>query len=89
MDLLRDRGAVLTYNDSHVPRLPKMRHHHVPDLASEPLTPEFLGRQDCVLIATDHSSYEYDFIVRHSQLVVDSCNATQKVREHRDRIIKT
>jgi len=88
MDLLRQRGAVLSYNDPHVPKLPRMRHHDVPDLESRELTPEFLAEQDCVLIATDHSAYDYDFIVRHSQLVVDTRNATQQVIEGREKIRK-
>ena len=54
-----------------------MRHHDVPDLESEELTPEFLAGRDCVLIATDHSAYDYDFIVEHAPLVVDTRNATK------------
>ncbi|GIT28736.1 MAG: hypothetical protein Ct9H300mP1_07820 [Planctomycetaceae bacterium] len=34
MDLLRDQGVELTYNDPHIPVLPSMRHHDVPDLSS-------------------------------------------------------
>ena len=88
MDLLRARGAVLSYNDPHVSQLPKMRHHDVPDLASQPLTAEFLAGQDCVLIATDHSAYDYEFIVRNSRLVLDTRNATRQVREGREKIRK-
>ena len=88
MDLLLARGAELTYNDPHVPKLPKMRHHDVPDLESSPLTPEYLAAQDCVLIATDHSAYDYDFIVEHAPLVVDTRNATQQVASGRDKIHK-
>lgn len=88
MELLQSRGAVLSYNDPHVPALPKMRHHHVPELVSEPLTAEFLAAQDCVIIATDHSDYDYEFVVRHARLVVDTRNATRHVREGRERICK-
>ncbi|MCA9094407.1 MAG: nucleotide sugar dehydrogenase, partial [Planctomycetaceae bacterium] len=63
MDLLRERGADLSYNDPHVPKLPQVRHHDVPDMDSQELTPEYLASQDCVLISTDHSAYDYDFIV--------------------------
>ena len=79
---------MLSYNDPHVPQLPKMRHHDVPEMASTPLTPKFLASQDCVLIATDHSAYDYDFIVQHAQLVVDTRNATKNVREGREKIRK-
>ena len=52
-----------------------MRHHAL-RMDSQPLTPEFLAEQDCVLIVTDHSRYDYDFIVEHARLVVDTRNAT-------------
>jgi len=88
MDLLRARGARVSYNDPHIPRLPKMRRHEVPDLTSVALTAETLAAQDCVLVATDHSAYDYDFIVRHSRLVVDTRNATRQVIEGREKIRK-
>ena len=49
-------------------------------MKSIPLTPESLAEQDCVLIATDHTAYDYDWIVAHSRLVVDTRNATEKRR---------
>ncbi len=88
MELLQERGADISYNDPHIPKLPKMRHHDVPDLSSEELTPEFLASQDCVLIATDHTSYDYDTIVKHAKLVVDTRNATKNVGEGREKIRK-
>lgn len=88
MEQLLERGARLSYNDPHIPVLPEMRHHDVPRMASEPLTAQWLSSQDLVLIATDHSAYDYDFIVRHSQLVIDTRNATKNVLEHRERIRK-
>jgi UDP-N-acetyl-D-glucosamine dehydrogenase len=88
MDLLRERGVELTYNDPHIPSLPDMRHHDVPDLTSTELTAEFLESQDCVLIATDHSAYDYDFIVKHARLVIDTRNATAQVTEGREKIRK-
>jgi len=88
MDLLLQRGVELTYNDPHVPTLPKMRHHEVPDLTSSELSPEFLASQDCVLIATDHSAYDYDFIVHNSRMVLDTRNATKNVRDDCEKIRK-
>ena len=88
MELLLARGAVLSYNDPHVPRLPRMRHHDVPDLASSTLDARFLAEQDCVVIATDHSAYDYSFIVEHAPLVIDTRNATKHVTTHRTRIVK-
>jgi UDP-N-acetyl-D-glucosamine dehydrogenase len=57
-------------------------------MQSSPLTAEFLASQDCVLISTDHSAFDYDFIVQHSSLVVDTRNATKHVTSHRDRIFR-
>ena len=88
IDLLRERSVEVSYNDPHIPVLPAMRHHDVPDLSSTELTAEFLASQDCVLIATDHTAYDYDHIVRHSQLVIDTRNATADVTEGREKIRK-
>jgi len=79
LELLLNRGAVLTYSDPHVPALPKMRHYDLPPMQSTALTPEFLAAQDCVLISTDHSAFDYSFIARHSRLIVDTRNATRNV----------
>ena len=88
MEHLLSRGVELTYNDPHVPHLPKMRHHDLPQMESSELTPEFMAAQDCMLIATDHSAYDYASIVEHSQMVLDTRNATKNVEQARDRIRK-
>ncbi|MBX3441500.1 MAG: nucleotide sugar dehydrogenase [Planctomyces sp.] len=89
MELLLQRGAVLSYNDPHVPRMPKMRHHpSLPELTSQALTPQFLAEQDCVLIATDHTAYDCEFIVKHSKMVLDTRNATKNVETGREKIFK-
>jgi UDP-N-acetyl-D-glucosamine dehydrogenase len=88
MELLLAGGADLSYNDPHIPRLPAMRHYRVPDMTSVKLTPELLASQDCVLIATDHSAYDYAMIVGHAPLVVDTRNATRHVVSGREKIRK-
>lgn len=88
LELLAERGAVLSYSDPHVPKLPAMRHHNLPPLVSQSLTPEFLAEQDCVLIVTDHSAFDYPHIVEHARLIVDTRNATAAVRFGRDKIRK-
>lgn len=88
LDLLLDRGVEFTYNDPHIPSLPKMRHHNVPAMESQELTPEFLAEQDCVLIATDHTAYDYDFIVKNSKMVLDTRNAAKEVTQGREKIYK-
>jgi UDP-N-acetyl-D-glucosamine dehydrogenase len=88
IELLSKKGAVVNYNDPHIPRLPPMRHYPDLDLVSQPLTPEYLRSQDCVLIVTDHSAYDWPAVVAHAQLVVDTRNATRGVTAHRDRIVR-
>ena len=65
-----------------------MRRRNVPDMHSCELTEQFVAQQDVLLIATDHSTYDYDFLVRHAQLVVDTRNATRNVTHGRDKIRK-
>jgi UDP-N-acetyl-D-glucosamine dehydrogenase len=88
MDLLRKKGAVVHYNDPHIPRLPSS--HRYPHLVgdSQKLTAEFLSAQDAVLIATDHSAYDWNWIVAHASLVVDTRNATRPVLANRQRIVR-
>lgn len=88
MELLQERGAVVTYSDPHIERLPKMRSFQVPDMTSQPLTESFVNSQDCMLIATDHSAFDYHWIVRNAKLVVDTRNATKDVLQGREKIVK-
>jgi UDP-N-acetyl-D-glucosamine dehydrogenase len=86
MELLQGQGARLSYNDPQIPVLPAMRHYQVPGLSSEELTADYLAAQDCVLIVTDHSAYDWDFIVRHARCVVDTRNAAGQVTLGREKI---
>ena len=89
IELLLARGAVITYHDPFVPVAPKMRHHpELPAMTSVDLTPELLRQQDCVLIATDHSSVDYSEVVRHAAMVLDTRNATRNVTGGREKIRK-
>jgi UDP-N-acetyl-D-glucosamine dehydrogenase len=85
MEQLMARGAAVSYNDPHIPRLPKMRRHKL-EMDSQPLTTEVLSGSDCVLVLTDHSVYDWPFVVKHGSLIVDTRNATRTVQENRERI---
>ena len=85
---LHERGADLSYRDPHIPKLPQMRQFNVPDLESQQLTPEYLTSLDCVLIATDHTTFDWNEIVRCSKLLVDTRDATQYVESDREKIWK-
>jgi len=88
MDLLLQQGATVTYNDPHIPVLPSMRRYPHLRMQSQDLTAAYLAAQDCVLIATDHSAYDYPTIVAQSRLVVDTRNATRRVIAGREKIVK-
>ena len=71
MEHLRDRGAIVAYSDPNVPEFPKMREHHF-DLSSVELTAENVATYDAVILLTDHSDFDYDLILEHAQLIVDT-----------------
>jgi len=90
IEILESRGAKVSYNDPYVPslRARKLRHYETFDLDSVDLEDRTIAEADCVLIATDHSAYDYDRIVRHARRVVDTRNATRSVRQSRNKIVK-
>jgi UDP-N-acetyl-D-glucosamine dehydrogenase len=64
-----------------------MRHYNYEHMKSVPMTPQSLGSYDAVIIATDHSSYDYVAIVDAAKLVIDTRNATRRVMRHRNKIV--
>ena len=76
IELLKSGGAVVDYNDPYFPTVGKGRKYDL-NMRSAPL--DNIGSYDCVLIVTDHSDYDYAQIVRDSQLVVDTRNATRGI----------
>jgi len=77
IELLQKEGAQVSYNDPYFPTVGKGRKY---DLQMKCTPLENLNQYDCVLIVTDHSDYDYERIVRESQLVVDTRNATHGIR---------
>ena len=86
LELLQARGARVDYHDPYFPHLGKMRRYNF-QLDAVELSEESLSQYDAVLIATDHSSYDYNFVVRHAQLVIDTRNATRDVTEFPEKIV--
>jgi UDP-N-acetyl-D-glucosamine dehydrogenase len=76
IELLQDAGAEVSYNDPYFPTVGKGRKY---DLHMKRVPMENLGQYDCTLIVTDHSDYDYEKIVKESQLVVDTRNATKGI----------
>ena len=87
IELLIDSGAKVDYNDPYIPATHKMRKYDL-KMKSKPLTAAMLKKYDCVLIATDHSDYDYKFIVSNAQLVVDTRNACKNVRAGKKKVFK-
>lgn len=87
MEILQHKGAILSYSDPYIPRLHKMRAYDFSHMSSVPLTEAVLKNQDVALIATDHTSFDYQWIVNNSSIVVDSRNATRKVTSGREKIM--
>ena len=87
IEKLRARGAKVDYNDPHVPKTHPQREHDL-RMTSKKLTAPMIKSYDCVLIATDHSAYDYDWIVKNAKLVVDTRNATAHVKTGRKKIVK-
>jgi UDP-N-acetyl-D-glucosamine dehydrogenase len=76
IELLREKGATVAYNDPYFPKVGRGRHYDL-NMTSAPL--DNLGQYDAVVIVTDHSNYDYKAIVEQSQLVVDTRNATKGI----------
>jgi UDP-N-acetyl-D-glucosamine dehydrogenase len=76
IELLQAQGAIVSYNDPYLPFIGKGRKYNL-QLRSIPL--ENLEQYDCVLIVTDHSSYDYRQIANTARLVVDTRNATRGI----------
>ena len=73
IELLRQAGARISYHDPHIPTVPRMRSWpDLPELDSQELSAEVLHSQDAVLIATNHSAVDYDLVLEHSRLVIDT-----------------
>ncbi|MBZ5645370.1 MAG: nucleotide sugar dehydrogenase [Acidobacteriia bacterium] len=87
LELLTARGAILDYNDPYFPEIPKLRHYNFQGMKSVPIDAKSLASYDCVLIATDHTSYDYQMIVESAQLVVDTRNVTRRIARNRNKIV--
>ena len=87
IELLKSAGAKVDYNDPYLPKTHKMREYDL-KMKSVPLTAAKVKSYDCVLISTNHSDYDYHWIVKNSKLVIDTRNATANVKTGRSKIVK-
>ncbi len=82
ISLLQEKGTKVSYNDHYVPESRGHRDYPGLNLKSTPLSEKMLKRFDAVIIATDHSVYDYDWIVKNASLVIDTRNAVKKKRKN-------
>ncbi len=87
IELLRAKGAKVDYNDPYIAQTHRQRQHDL-RMTSKDLGAKMLASYDAVLIATNHSDYDYGWIVRNARLVIDTRNATAGVRAGRSKIVK-
>ena len=83
MELLQREGAHLTYVDPFTPTLELEGRSY----AAVPLTGTLLAQNDCTLILTAHSAFDYDLIVRHAPLVFDTRNGTRNVTGRKQNVV--
>lgn len=80
MDLLIDQGALVEYHDPHVPVIqPTRAHSQYAGKQSVEWTPPVIGGFDLVLIATNHSSVNYQELAEWAPCIVDTRNAMARV----------
>jgi len=87
IELLLHAGAKVEYNDPHVPQTHYMRKYGDLQMKSVSLNPQSLASYDCVIIATNHSAYDYQSIADNAKLIIDARNAMRHVTGRRDHIV--
>ncbi len=88
MELLSDRGAEVAYHDPYCPEIPQTREHgRLKGMTSVGFDEATVSSFDAALIITDHSTIDFEALVKWSRLVVDTRNATKAVTNGRERIV--
>lgn len=86
---LKRFGAIVEFHDPVIPVIPPTREHaEMTGLKSVELTQAQLESYDGVIIATEHSAVDYEFVVKHSKVIVDTRNATANVKAEKSHVIK-
>jgi len=87
IEILREKGAKVDYNDPYVPTLPKTRKYQY-HMESVELTKKNLAKYDMILLSTDHTDYNYKFITASSKLILDTRNAFERAGIKSDKVFK-
>ncbi|MEA3499850.1 MAG: nucleotide sugar dehydrogenase [Candidatus Marinimicrobia bacterium] len=84
-NLLVEKGANVKYHD---PYCPIVSVDGGKDLESKELTKKLLKNSDVVVITTDHSNIDYQFIVDNAKLVVDTRNVTKNLKNTKNKVLR-
>ena len=68
---IEKNGATVEYSDPHIPKFKKMRNHDF-NFSSKVLSPESLHEYDAVIVCTDHDEFDYEMIIKNSDVVIDT-----------------
>jgi UDP-N-acetyl-D-glucosamine dehydrogenase len=89
IELLEERGALVEFHDPFIPVIPRTREHApLAGRRSVALNSGTIARFDCVLIATDHDSVDYELVAKGAKLIVDTRNACAKAGLTMSNIVK-
>ncbi len=75
MDTVAHKGGIVSYNDPHIPHVTT---HHGHTYHSVPLNADMLKEADVVILTTNHSAFNVDFIQQHAQMIVDLRNMVKE-----------
>jgi UDP-N-acetyl-D-glucosamine dehydrogenase len=86
MSILQNKGAKLSYVDPYVPKLAAKHWAGGYDLVSVPPNRATFGATDCIVILTDHRTFDYQTMIDAAPLIVDTRNAIKQRHPHVFRI---
>ncbi len=84
--ILQEKGAQLSYHDPYVPVIQGLRQYSDLYMQSIPLNEESIKTKDCLIIVTDHSCLDYNWIYDRSDLIVDTRNVLSNCQS--EKIVK-
>lgn len=87
IDILQKKKAKVFYHDPFVPKIPKTRKYDI-HLSSTTLSENTLQEMDAILIITDHSPFDYEWIAENSPLIIDTRNATKNLKSNQHKVVK-
>jgi len=75
IELFKNKGVAVDYNDPYISEIPVMRHYKLEGMKSVPLDEHTVSSYDAIIISTNHSSYNYQWLRSRAKLVIDTRNA--------------